>query len=445
MSDRERTLREEIQRRLLAAKSKLPTSSAGRFGRMALTALRGGGLIRRRGQADSEDAPLDLDALSAMVASIGQLKGVAMKVGQIMSYIDVALPDDLRAALAVLQTQSPPMPFERVVEIVNSDLGPHAAELLAKMAPTPAAAASIGQVHRAELPGGQIVAVKVRYPDIEKAIASDFRPAAIGTKIGALFYPGAKIDEMVKEARERFLQECDYLHEAESQRRFAQIYDGHPTIMVPAVHPDFCGPRVLTSSWMDGLDFEAYLSTNPSSAERDRLGEALFEFYVGTLFRQGLYNCDPHPGNYLFLPDGRIAMLDYGCVREFTAEFVAKLASLTHAVHSDKVEDLHRVFVDLEMVREGRRYDFDTARTLVRSFYGPMLRDEVQAIEVGEGMTFKGMVKSKRELMKLRLPGEFLFLLRIRFGLMSVLARLGTRANWYRLERQYLEAVKIPC
>jgi predicted unusual protein kinase regulating ubiquinone biosynthesis (AarF/ABC1/UbiB family) len=165
---------------------------------------------------------------------------------------------------------------------------------------------------------------------------------------------------------------------------------------------------------------------------------------VGTLFRHHLYNCDPHPGNYLFQREGRVVVLDYGCTRQFEPSFVHKLAALTRAVHQDTHEALHASFLELGMVREGQRYDFQTARNLVRGFYGPMLRDEVQAIDLGEVRSMRQMLDSKRQLMKLSLPGEFLFLLRIRFGLMSVLARLEARANWYRLEEEYVSQTEAP-
>jgi predicted unusual protein kinase regulating ubiquinone biosynthesis (AarF/ABC1/UbiB family) len=191
---------------------------------------------------------------------------------------------------------------------------------------------------------------------------------------------------------------------------------------------------------MEGEGLEAFLTRNPSPEVRDRLGQALFEFYVGSLFRHRLYNCDPHPGNYLFQREGTVGVLDYGCTREFEPAFVRKLAALTRAVHRDTREALHASFVELGLVREGQRYDFETARGLVRAFYGPMLRDQVQGIDLGEARGMRQVLDSKRQLMKLTLPGEFLFLFRIRFGLMSVLARLGARANWYRLEEEYVAA-----
>jgi len=440
MSESRQTFKETLRRRLLARQGEaLPTATLARLSRTAGAMMRSGRMMMKGG-GDDDGPPEDFDLEQALtlVASVGQLKGVAMKMGQIMSYIDVALPDELRAALEVLQTHSPPMPWEQVREIVAADLPDAGPVLLERMSQEPVAAASIGQVHRAHLPDGTEVAVKVRYPGVDKAIAADFGASKIGVAMTALFYPGAKIKGFIDEAKARFLEECDYAHEAHCQARFASIHRGHPVITVPAVHPRFCGARVITSTFVHGQPFDAYLAGDPPQEERDLLGGELFRFYVGTLFAHHLYNCDPHPGNYLFLGGGRVAMLDYGCTREFEPAFVDKLARLTRAVHADRRDDLHDAFLDLGMVRQGKKYDYDTARDLVRGFYGPMLEDRIQRITLGDS-DMGSIMRSKRQLMKLTLPGEFLFLFRIRFGLLSVLARLGARANWYQLERGFVE------
>jgi len=427
----DRSLREELIGRLVEGRRRLPTSAVGRLSRTAVAMLRTGRLAWRKDRGE-----VDVEALARIVSTMGQLKGVTMKVGQIMSYIDVALPDELREALSALQTHAQPMPFEQVGTILAAELGARGRDLFSRLEPEPVAAASIGQVHRGTLNDQTKVAVKIQYPEIERAIESDFKPAAIGTTIASIVYPGAHIEGFIAEARDRFLEECDYEHEARMQRRFAELYAGHPVLTVPPAHADLSSHRVLTSTWVDGIGFDAFLEASPSAEVRDRIGTTLFGFYVGSLFLHGLYNCDPHPGNYLFQEDGRVAMLDYGCTREFAPDFVDALRRLTLAVHRDDRDDLHRAFLGLGMVRENKQYSFEVARDLVRSFYGPMLEDRTMAINLGTAMSMRDVFKAKRELMKLSLPGEFLFLFRIRFGLMSVLARLGARANWYRLERE---------
>jgi predicted unusual protein kinase regulating ubiquinone biosynthesis (AarF/ABC1/UbiB family) len=432
-------IREALTRTLLKGDDALPTSFSRRTGQTLMALLRGARLVRRERKRAKrgDEAPIDVEAMTRIVSALGQLKGLAMKMGQMMSYLDVAMPEELQAALSTLQTHAQPMPLDRVRTIISEDLGPGAHALLSRMSELPIAAASIGQVHTARLPDGKAVAVKVRYPEVEQAIVSDFGAARVSARIQAILFPNARIQEFIDEMRTRFLEECDYEHEAAAQRRFRDLFAEHETIVIPAVFEDYCSRRVLTTEYIDGAHFDEHLSTDPSQEQRDRVGEALFEFYIGTLFRHGLYNCDPHPGNYLFLRDGRLAILDYGCTRVFDREFVDGLARLTLAVHADDPRQLHRAFVDVGLVREGRRYDFDVARSLARGFYGPLLADKAQRIDLGEE-DFSGIFRKKMQLLKLSLPGEFMFLLRIRYGLMSVLARLGARANWYRLERRYV-------
>ncbi len=447
MGDTHDSLRAALMRRLLAeTRGALPTSALGRLGRTASAALSSGrailGARLRGGEAGAGDP--DTEALTRMVSSIAELKGIAMKSAQIMSYIDLALPEEVRTALSVLQTHAQPLPGAQVRGILQAELGARAGELLEHLEDTPIAAASIGQVHRARLADGTRVAVKVQYPEIAQAIDADFGAANMGTKLASVMFPGANVQALVREARERFLEECDYLHEAHCQTRFRDLFAHHPLLSVPEVHPAFCSRRVLTSTFVEGLGLDTFLRGNPSQETRDRLGEALYTFYIGTLFEHRLYNCDPHPGNYFFREDGTAIVLDYGCTREFDAGFVAKLARLTQALHQDERAALHASFVELGMVREGQRYDHETARALVRAFYGPMLRDAVQPVDLGEARNMRQLVESKRKLMQLALPGEFLFLFRIRFGLMSVLARLGARANWYRLEQGFVTAAEGP-
>ncbi|MCP4603733.1 MAG: AarF/ABC1/UbiB kinase family protein [Proteobacteria bacterium] len=442
MSTDRKSIKDQMISGLTAkAGTKLPTSSIGRIGRLGVTVLRSGRMIMKsyNVSAKGEEPEIDMAKVAKVITSVGKLKGVAMKMGQIMSYIDVAMPKELRDALSVLQTHAQPMEWDEVRDLVTEELGDRGDRLLKQMEHKPISSASIGQVHRSSLDNGTVVAVKIQYPQIAKAIAADFGPAAVGTKMASLFYPNARIDDFVKEAKERFLEECDYLHEAHCQNQFVELYATHPLLVVPAVHAEFCSRRVLTTTYAKGLEIDAFLATAPAQEARDRIGKALFEFYIGSLFRHQIYNCDPHPGNYLFLDGGKICMLDHGCTRQFETRFVAKLANLTRAVHIDEREAIHRALLSLKIVREGKKYDYDTIRDFLRGFYGPMLVDDVSRVDLSSAMDMREVMDKKMKLAKFSLPGEFLFLFRIRFGLMSVLSRLGTRANWYRQEKSYIE------
>jgi len=437
-----KSIKDELMARLLdRAGTALPTSALGRIGRGTLAALRSGRMVMQgaKRRAAGDEPELDMEQVTKIIDSVAKLKGVAMKMGQIMSYIDVDMPEELRDALSVLQTHAQPMEWDVVCALVQEELGERGERLLERMETVPISAASIGQVHRATLPDGTVAAVKIQYPEIARAIAADFGPSAVGARLASALYYQARVGSFLEEAKQRFLEECDYLHEAHCQYRFGEIFADHPILIVPAVHGDYCSRRVLTTTFVEGQNLDGYLAGDPSQEDRDRIGEALFEFYIGSLLRHQIYNCDPHPGNYLFLPDGRVAMLDHGCTRQFEPGFVAKLANLTHAVHVDRRDAIHRALLSLGIVSEGKRYDYELIHGFLRGFFGPMLIDEIRPMDLRESMNWRDALKKDRQLAKFPFPGEFLFLLRIRFGLMSVLSRIRARANWYRLERAYVE------
>lgn len=431
--------RAELIRQLLDSSAELPTSALGRLGRTAWSALRNRQLFAGgEGPADAELA--DRGALARLVSSLGQLKGIAMKMGQLMSYVDLALPEDVREALSVLQTHAQPMSFDEVRAILRRERPDAADALLAQMTEEPIAAASIGQVHRSRLDEAGELAVKVQYPGIEDAIRSDFRVAKVGPAVASLVYPGADIEGFIEEARARLLEECDYEHEARMQARFGRIYADHPVIEIPDVHEAYGSKRVLTTGFAEGLGFEAFLDQDPSQQSRDRLGEALFEFYIGTLFEHGLFNGDPHPGNYIFPDDGRVVLLDHGCVRAFDQPMVDHLARISTAVREDDPDALRVELEAMGVVEVGDEEQFEIAEDLLRSVTGPMRRDERGPIEVEQAMEMRDVFARKRDLMRISLPPAFLYLFRIRFGLVSVLARVGAEANWGELEARYADA-----
>lgn len=412
----------------------IPTSSLGRFGRTAFTGARVGlgalaGKIRGR---DLNLGSLSPEALAGLVESLGELKGIAMKVGQILSYVDGSLDPEARQFLAVLQRYSQPTPFAQIEQIIHEDLGARGQALLARLDRAPVAAASIGQVHRAVMEDGMPVAVKVRHPGIDAAIRTDFKAAAIGKVMARAFAPGVDVAQILEEAQARFLEECDYELEARRQARFAALFAGHPSIAIPAVHLDWSGPRILTTTWCEGTTLEGFIQSQPAPGVRERAARSLYEFYVGTLYRHGLFNADPHPGNLLFSSDGNVTILDHGCVREFDRDTVAALVRLSRAVRDDDERQIQAALGAIGMPRTA--VDFDVTRSLLRGFFAPLLTSGRHAIPADQAVVMGETVRLKRKLMKMRLPGRLMFLFRIRFGLYAVLSRIGAELDWWALE-----------
>jgi predicted unusual protein kinase regulating ubiquinone biosynthesis (AarF/ABC1/UbiB family) len=401
-----------------------------------------------------EDAVLsarELRRIETLVSRLGELKGLPMKFGQIVSYLELEMPEEARQLMSLLQTQSAATPFAGIEAVLREDLGAsRAGQLLATLEREPISIASIGQVHRARLPGNGEVAVKVRHPGIEEAIRSDFKLAAAGTGLAGVMMPGmgATARDFTKEIEDRLLEECDYRLEAERQRLFGSIYSDHPVIVVPQVHGPWCGPRVLTTTWQGGLDFESFRTatggeplgnTGIDQEQRDRAGAALFDFYIGTLYRHGLFHADPHPGNYHFLPDGRVVVFDYGCVRIFEREVARSFVALAHAVRADDRTGVVDALRGLGAEPSSNDASYEQLRRLLRSFFKPMLTPGLQPVEGRIVIDMGQVMRDKLALARLRLPGRLMFLFRIRFGLYAVLSRLGSICDWAEMERGYAE------
>jgi len=272
---------------------------------------------------------------------------------------------------------------------------------------------------------------------MRQALTSEFRAAGAGIQVARALMPGGNFEAFIEEARERILSECDYAQEMAWQRHFREIYEGHAVLRVPEVFPDYSGERVLTSAWEEGVRLDEWLDGEPSQEQRNRIGEALYELYIGTLLRHGLFNADPHPGNYLFRSDGTLVVLDYGCVRSFAPERVRAFVALRDAVQDDDREAIRGALRAMGAKDPGEGGRFDTARSLLRAFFAPTLEDRVQAMTPFSQTGFGQLFADKRAIAELNLPGELLFLFRIKFGLHAVLARLGAEANWRQLERRF--------
>jgi predicted unusual protein kinase regulating ubiquinone biosynthesis (AarF/ABC1/UbiB family) len=414
------SLQERLRAGLLGSEAEVTTSSLRRLWRSG----------RHLGGLLLGSAELDEKQLAKLVGTLGELKGVAMKAGQMLGYVDAGLPPEVRAALSLLQTAAPTTPLPIVKRILVAS---GAADQLAWLEPIPLAAASIGQVHRGRLSDGTEVAVKVRHPDIEKALAADFRSAAVGAVLGRAM-GGATVPDLIGEARTAFLEECDFALEGRRQERFRALHAGDPVVIVPEVV--WSAPDVLVSRFCAGRGLDAFLADNPSQAERDRMGEALFRFWMASLYREGLFHGDPHPGNFAFTSDGKLVIYDFGCVREFAPAQRRAFADLAAATRADDPAALADAFTRLGGRAPRDAQSLANLRRWMRGFFGPLLQPGRRRIAPDEGVDARRVMRDKRAILALQPPGRMLFLFRLRFGLYAVLSRLAAEVDWCALESE---------
>jgi len=334
----------------------LPASYAGR---------QAWGLGKRIGGKPAEAVTAELQARTAeqLFTVLGQLKGGAMKMGQAMSIFEAAMPEDVagpyRAALTKLQEAAPPLPADRIHAILAEELGEDWRTRFAEFDDVPAAAASIGQVHKAVWHDGRVVAVKVQYPGADKAFISDLNQMA---RIGRMFsslVPGLDIRDLLDELRARAIEELDYLRESRNQRQFAAAYEGDPEYVIP--HVLAAAPHVIVSEWVDGTPLSAII-TSGTPEERDRAGELYERFLLSGPARAGLLHSDPHPGNFRMTPEGRFCVLDFGAVAELPDGLPDAMGTLLRIAMSGDAETVIAGLRDEGFIRP--KVDVDPVQVL---------------------------------------------------------------------------------
>lgn len=278
-----------------------------------------------------------------LVEQLGQMRGAAMKVGQLLSMVEFdELPeeqrDDLQRRLAALRDDVPPVPFPKLEKLLRAELGAPLREVFADFDRHAFAAASIGQVHRATTREGEQVVVKVQYPGVAEAVETDLRNAGLLLPLVKRLAPGLDGKALMGELRERIGDELDYELEAQQQRRIWRLLRDHPFARVPRVHTELSSRRVLVSDYVAGERFEEVRRSD--EATRDRYGESVFRFFFGLLYRDGIALGDPHPGNYLLCPDGRVCFLDYGLLRDVGAAHLDAERAIAVAVRERDADAL---------------------------------------------------------------------------------------------------------
>ena len=357
-------------------------SLLSRNGRLAAIGLRTGTRqavhkVRRATASPERRTELDtanqLRTAEDVAAVLGELKGALMKLGQMASYLDDGLSQPVRDALAGLQQDAPPMAPELTAKVVREQLGDAPERVFAEWDPQPIAAASIGQVHRAVTRSGIHVAVKVQYPGIDDAIRADLLNTDVIFRALGLLFPGFERGPLVEELRARLVEELDYEIEAGNQRLFADWYADHPFIHVPRVIDEFSTGRVLTTELAQGARF-AEVETW-AQEQRDASAEAIFRFVFRSIYRLGAFNGDPHPGNYLFRPDGQVTFLDFGLVKHFAPAEVALFQALIQAFVVDHDVTKFRSVLEANNVLKPSDISDHDVREYFGHFYEFVLED----------------------------------------------------------------------
>ncbi len=412
--------------------ARLATSAAGARLRRLVT--------RRSRRAAYDEARRRRDA-EAVTRAMGEMKGAFMKLGQMLSFVSDAVPPEYRAALASLQAKAPPLEFPAIRAVVEEELGAPLERRFARFDPDPIASASIGQVHRARLPGGEPVAVKVQYPGVADAIGADLANVSVLYRAVALMYPALDPAPVVAELRARIGEELDYRREAASQESFRALYAGHPFIRVPRVFGSHSTSRVLTSELVSGASFAEVAAGDP--AQRARFAEILYRFVFGSIIRFSVFNGDPHPGNYLFTPRGEVVFFDFGCVKHFPDAMVQRWRRLVVAHLEGRIADFRALACELGFIAGDSEVDGELLYDYFAYFYEPFAGDRVYTFTPeynarSLGMVFKPSGRFAGMSKQLNMPADFVFVNRIQWGVYSILAALGASGNWHRIHREYL-------
>ena len=443
-----------------SAHSKLPTGRVGRTARLAglagrTVATRTQTRIHRNagGVAAQAAERARQERLAERYAEVlGDMKGAVMKVGQILSFVDVdgVVPASSRelfqSTLARLQSDVPPLDPGEIADVIHAELGAYPEEIFAFFSPRPVAAASMGQVHMARLADGTELAVKVQYPGVSDAVRADLAntnllASVIRAGLALLGPEAPKVDPkmLVEEIRDRVVDELDYTIEAANQSEFHSLYDRHPFIHIPAVYPEFSTGRVLTTDYVHGMRWSE--ATTAGDAIRSRWGETIFRFVFASLHRHGIFNADPHPGNYLFHQDGTVTFLDFGCVKRFTAERVSVMSALVDAALACNAPAVVRMFIKVGLLTDENAEGLDPDRLL--DFYRAALRDRwdeqpftytPDSVAEIAASTYQPLGPWSDVTGRLQMPKDLLFLNRITVGASFILGHLYATGDWKSID-----------
>jgi predicted unusual protein kinase regulating ubiquinone biosynthesis (AarF/ABC1/UbiB family) len=387
---------------------------------------------------------------AALTTALGGLKGPIMKVAQLLATIPDALPVEYATELIKLQSEAPPMGWAFVKRRMSAELGADWQSKFENFEHAPAAAASLGQVHRARAHGGAALACKLQYPDMQSAVEADLVQLGWLLNFRKRFDSAIDTSEIGEEIAARLREELDYVHEAKHVALYRELLAPIPEIRVPAVWPALSTRRLLTLDWLDGDRLLAFKDVDEAS--RNRIATAMFKAWWYPFSHYGVIHGDPHLGNYtVFSEDGSprgINLLDYGCIRIFPPSFVAGVVDLYEGLRRDEHDRVVHAYETWGFKRLNGDL-IDVLNIWARFIYGPLLDDRVRTIadgvkpgEYGRREAFR-VHQALKEKGPVTVPREFVFMDRAAIGLGAVFLHLGARLNYCRLFNAMIEDFSV--
>ncbi len=428
----------------------MPRGSVSRTARLASLPLGAAGRAtlgigkRLSGRdADAVNAELQQRTAEQLFAVLGQLKGGAMKLGQTLSVFEAAVPEEVAApyrdALVKLQAEAPPMPVRTVHAVLAQQLGGRWRERFRDFDDDPAAAASIGQVHRATWRDGRDVAVKIQYPGAATALMADLNQLARFARLFAALFPGMDVKPLITELKARVVEELDYGMEADAQRTFAAAYADDPQIVVPRVVAS--APKVIVSEWLEGTPLSKVIASG-SREERDRAGHMLAVLHFSGPQRAGLLHADPHPGNFRLTPDGRFGVIDFGATARLPDGHPEPIGRLVRWALEGRADD---VLADLRtegFIRPGIEVDAQGVLDYLLPLLEPIRQPrfhftrawmQEQAARIADPRT-----EANRLGRMLNLPPAYLLIHRVTIGSIGVLCQLDAADDYRGVVEEWL-------
>ncbi|MFO0659382.1 MAG: AarF/ABC1/UbiB kinase family protein [Polyangiaceae bacterium] len=399
----------------------------------------------------------------SMLKTLGEMKGLPLKLGQMASYIDGLAPpgyeEKFQQALKKLQQKAPPLDPAASIKVITDEFGSPPDQLFAEWELEPFAAASIGQVHRAVTHGGDRVAVKVQYPGIDKAIENDLKSISMLEQFAAPLGRQYNTKEGLAEIRNVFMSELDYTREAEMTDLFRAISADIPQIVIPKVHHSLSSKRVITTEFLPGKTYQEFVA-DASPEERNATGQTLWTFMFRSMLRYGLLYADPHPGNYRFLGDGRVGFLDFGCIKELPPHLVQGMKRYMSAAMDADWKAFDRACVDVLGYNPNDKEEWDLYRSYTIELLMPITQHApFKCSPEAARETVGYLVRGTRKIVwqgndpgtgvpkmpkPINMPSDFTFVNRLQWGLASVLGGVGCELPFRTITEPWIRDAQWP-